>query len=90
MGDARVPVRPAYLEISSPSIPDAIERAVADGARTITLLPHFLSSGNHVLVDLPAITSAARQQHPGVRIELAEHLGADPGLVELLAARARS
>lgn len=82
-----VPVRAAYLEIASPSIPDAIGAAVAAGATTVRLLPHFLNSGNHVLVDLPAIVAEARSAHPGVTIELAEHLGADPGLVELLAAR---
>ena len=84
---APVPVRPAYLEISQPSIPDAIAAAVADGATVVRLLPHFLSPGNHVLVDLPEIAAAARAQHPGTTIELAEHLGADPALVALLAAR---
>ena len=85
---APVPVRPAYLEIASPSIPDAIEAAVAAGATQVRLLPHFLNSGNHVLVDLPAAAEAARARHPQVRIELAEHLGADPALVGLLADRA--
>lgn len=80
-----VPVRPAYLEITSPSIPEAIDQAVADGATEVRLLPHFLSSGNHVLVDLPAAVAAARERHPGVRIELRQHLGADPALVDLLA-----
>ena len=85
---APVPVRPAYLEIAAPSIPDAIAAAVAGGATRVRLLPHFLNSGNHVLVDLPAAAEAGRAQHPGVHIELVEHLGADPALVELLAGRA--
>jgi len=80
-------VRPAYLEIAAPSIPDAIDAAVADGATSVRLLPHFLGPGNHVQRDLPAIVAEARTRHPGVTIELAEHLGADPGLVALLATR---
>src|SRR5690606_24193749 len=36
------PVRAAYLEIASPSIPEAIAAAVASGAATVQLLPHFL------------------------------------------------
>jgi sirohydrochlorin ferrochelatase len=83
-------VRPAYLEISDPSIPDAIDTAVADGATTVRLVPHFLHLGNHVAADLPDIASAAADRHPGVQIPLEEHLGADPGLVDLLAARVRS
>src|SRR5690606_4191745 len=83
-----VEVRPAYLEITEPSIPDAIDAAVADGATVVRLLPHFLGSGNHVLVDLPAIADTARQRHPQVRIDLLEHLGADPRLAQLLAEKA--
>ena len=82
-----VPVLPAYLELTSPSIPDAIDDAVAGGATEVRLLPHFLGSGNHVLVDLPAAVAAARERHPDVRIELRQHLGADPALVDLLASK---
>ena len=84
---APVQVRPAFLELAEPSIPAAIDAAVADGAVRIRLLPHFLNSGNHVLRDLPAAVADASERHPGVEIELAERLGADPGLVELLARR---
>lgn len=81
-------VRPAYLELTEPSIPDAIDAAVEQGATSIRLLPHFLGPGNHVLVDLPRITAEAVARHPDTPIELAEHLGADDGLVDLLARRA--
>lgn len=84
---ALVRVRPAYLEINDPSIPAAIDAAVAEGIGSIRLLPHFLAPGNHVLVDIPALAADARRRHPDVDIELAEHLGADPALVELLARR---
>jgi sirohydrochlorin ferrochelatase len=82
-----VDVVPAYLEIAEPSIPDAIDAAVRSGATTVRVLPHFLGPGNHVLVDIPEIVAAARERHPDVTIELAEHLGADPALVDLLAVR---
>ncbi len=82
-----VTVLPAYLELSAPSIPDAIDDAVAAGSTVVRVVPHFLGPGNHVSVDIPAIVDAARTRHPGVTIELAEHLGADPALVDLLAAR---
>jgi sirohydrochlorin ferrochelatase len=84
---APIEVRPAYLELSSPSIPDAIDGAVQQGATSIRVLPHFLGPGNHVMVDIPALVDEARTRHPGVDIELAEHLGADPALVDLLATR---
>lgn len=85
--DDRVGVRAAYLEINEPSIGEAIDRAAADGATAVRVVPHFLAPGNHVAVDIPAIVDAARARHPGVSIELTEHSGADPAMVGLLAAR---
>ena len=81
------PVHPAYLELSEPSIPDAIDAAVAEGCGTVRLVPFFLHVGNHVQRDLPAIVADARGRHPGVEIVLDEHIGADPRLVDLVADR---
>ncbi|MEX0767942.1 MAG: CbiX/SirB N-terminal domain-containing protein [Microthrixaceae bacterium] len=84
---SQVQVRPAYLELAEPSIAQAIDTAVNEGALHIRLLPHFLNSGNHVMRDLPEAVAEAETKHPGVSIELAEHLGADAGLVTLLTTR---
>jgi sirohydrochlorin ferrochelatase len=80
-----VAVEPAYLELSEPSIPGAIDAAVAAGATRIRLVPHFLHLGNHVARDLPAITDDARRRHPGTTVVLEPHVGADPALVGLVA-----
>ena len=80
-------VRAAYLEINEPSIGAAIDSAIEDGATSVRIVPHFLAPGNHVAVDIPAIVEQARRRHPAVSIELTEHSGADPALVDLLAAR---
>ena len=83
-------VAPAYLEITEPSIPDAIDEAVAAGASTVVLVPYFLHVGNHTLRDLPEILDDARARHRGVELVLAEHLGIDDRLVDLAIDRARS
>ena len=83
-------VRPAYLEISSPSIPEAIDRAIADGATDVRLVPFFLHLGTHVARDLPGIADDAATRHPDARITVEEHLGSDPALIALLAGRVRS
>jgi sirohydrochlorin ferrochelatase len=84
----RATVRPAYLELTEPSIPDAIDAAVAGGARRVVLVPYFLHVGNHTLRDLPAILDDARSRHPDVGLALAEHLGVDERLVEVAIDRA--
>ncbi len=79
------PVRPAYLELAEPSIPDAVAAAVHEGATSVVLLPYFLHPGNHVREDLPRIAQECRSAHPGTSVELRTHVGADPRLVGLLA-----
>ena len=78
-------VEPAYLELASPSIPDAVASAVDAGATTVVLLPYFLHPGNHVREDLPRIAQECRDAHLGTTVELRTHVGADPRLVGLLA-----
>lgn len=85
-----VVVRPAYLEINEPSIPDAIDAAVADGASRVVLVPYFLHAGNHTRRDIPALMAEAADRHPTVTFILAAHLGPDPRLVGILADRARA
>jgi len=82
-------VAPAFLEMNEPSIPEAIDAAVAEGADTVVLVPHFLHAGNHTRRDLPAALDAARARHPGVDLRLAEHLGADERIVAVLVDRTR-
>jgi sirohydrochlorin ferrochelatase len=83
-----IEVRPAYLEINEPSIPDAIDAAVSDGADRLVLVPYFLHAGNHTRRDIPAFVDEARRRHPGVELATARHLGPDPRLVAILADRA--
>ncbi|MBD1390593.1 CbiX/SirB N-terminal domain-containing protein [Neiella sp. HB171785] len=74
-------VEPAFLELSPPSIEQAIATCVAAGHHHITVVPYFLAAGRHVKDDVPAIVEQARQQYPDVDIELTQHLGLSDGLV---------
>jgi sirohydrochlorin cobaltochelatase len=82
--DLREPVRPAYLELTTPSIPDALHAALAAGATRITVVPYFLSPGMHVQRDIVEIVAAVRRT-TGAVIEIAPFLGAHPDVPRLLA-----
>ena len=75
----------AYLEISSPSLPEAIADLVAQGCTRITVLPLFLGTGRHAREDLPLLLEQARQLHPGVQLDSATPVGEDPRVIGLLA-----
>lgn len=66
----------AYLEINSPSIPEAIDACVRKGAREVRVLPYFLLSGRHVTEHIPAIVAGSRRTHKKkARIILCPYLG---------------
>jgi sirohydrochlorin cobaltochelatase len=76
-----------YLECNAPDIPAAFARLAGAGARRIDVLPYFLHLGRHVRKDLPALFAEARARYPAIDIRIAGHLGEDPLLAEVAAAR---
>lgn len=85
----QVPARvvPAFLELTEPSIAEAIDAAVASGAATVVVLPYFLHPGRHLTEDLPRIVAEATARHPDRSVRLAASFGADPALADVLAAQ---
>jgi sirohydrochlorin ferrochelatase len=79
----------AFLELADPDIPTALDEA-ATGAAEVVVLPHFLLPGAHTRVDIPRLVDEARVRHPGVEFVVLPHLGADPAVVDLLAAQVGS
>ena len=77
----------AFLELADPDIPAALDAAAATAAPSVLVLPHFLLPGRHTTADIPAQVEAARDRHPGTTFVQLDHLGADPAVLELLAAQ---
>jgi len=78
-------VEAAFLELATPSIPDAIDAAIASGAGEVVLCPYFLSAGRHVSEDIPAIVAERRAAHPRASIRITPYLGQHDRLAEVLA-----
>ncbi len=90
MVQARAPdriVRHAHLELAEPSIADAIERCVAEGAREIVVHPYFLAPGRHASRDIPRLAREAAERHMGVTVRVSPPLGLHEKLVEVVLER---
>ena len=79
----------AFLELSEPSIPDAIGTLARSSTR-VTMVPLSLFAASHVKNDLPLAVKRARNDHPGVRFHAGAHLGIHPAILDLLDDRARA
>lgn len=77
-----------FLELAEPSIPDALRTLIAKGAKSIIVMPYFLSAGRHVSEDIPSEIALVDAEHPDVKIILAEYLGAADGINSLLLTQA--
>lgn len=80
----------AYLEITRPSIPAAIARAVKKGAKEVRIMPYFVLSGRHIREHIPQIVSAERKRWAGrCRLVLCPYLGYDRRLAAVVRERLR-
>mmetsp|Transcript_6283 Transcript_6283/g.10420 ORF Transcript_6283/g.10420 Transcript_6283/m.10420 type:complete len:105 (-) Transcript_6283:57-371(-) len=77
-------IETAHMEIAPPSIPEAIEKCISKGAKSIVIAPYFLSKGRHVQIDIPEIVEDARASYPDLPIRLAEPLGMDKLIAQVI------
>ena len=67
--------RCAFLELMSPSLPEAVEALVAEGHRSIRVVPLFLGMGRHAREDLPRLCAELRQRHPDLLLDVQPAIG---------------
>jgi len=81
----QLPVVLAYLELMAPTLAEAIDKVVADGATTVDVVPLFLGTGGHLRQDLPPLVDALRSAHPDVAIRLHAAIGEHAAVSEAMA-----
>ena len=79
------PVLCAYLELCTPSLPDAAQQLAAQGATQVTVVPMFLGTGKHAREDLPVLLQELHATHPGVQFHVQAAIGEDPRMTALMA-----
>lgn len=79
----------AYNEFCSPSLPEALESALRQGARDITVITTMYTRGGvHSETEIPRLVGEARRRHPGVSIRYAWPFDLE-GVASMLAAEVR-
>lgn len=62
------PVRLAFLELMSPSMPDVLEELAGSGIIAVRVFPLFLAPGAHTGRDLPALVAQSRLRWPRLEV----------------------
>ncbi|SFP99435.1 Sirohydrochlorin ferrochelatase [Amycolatopsis arida] len=76
-------VRPAFLDLSEPSVPDVLTALHGDGHREAVVVPLLLGTAYHARVDLPALVDQVTTRSPRLRVSVTDVLGHPPALAAL-------
>lgn len=76
-----------FMSRLGPHFPETLEKLVAAGEKDILVLPYFLHSGLHILLDIPEMLQEEAARYPGIKVSLGGNLGYDDMLVALVARR---
>ncbi|MCY4595752.1 MAG: CbiX/SirB N-terminal domain-containing protein [Bryobacterales bacterium] len=82
--------RAAFLELSEPTLAEAVSQLAAEGISHVLVTPYFLTMGRHLTEDLPRLLADVRSEHPGMTVEASPPLDGHPDLAGILASRARA
>jgi sirohydrochlorin cobaltochelatase len=85
--DTSRPVIPCFLELTEPTIQEAVDQCVAKGYTDISVLPVLLFAARHNKFDVTNQLDRARQRHPQVRFHYGRHMGITPDIIALWQAR---
>jgi sirohydrochlorin cobaltochelatase len=80
-----VKVRLAFLELMTPSLPEAAAELVQRGCTCVTVQPMFLGTGGHLRRDLPLLLDGLRVSHPTVDWRLEPAIGEHPQVMDAMA-----
>jgi sirohydrochlorin cobaltochelatase len=80
-----MPVACAFLELTTPALPEVVEQLMKQGLVHLRIVPMFLGVGRHAREDLPLLVEDLRQAYPQVQFELTAAVGEHPAMTALMA-----
>jgi precorrin-8X/cobalt-precorrin-8 methylmutase len=77
------PVYHGFLEFAEPTITEAVEKAIADGAEKIVVVPGLLAAATHAKNDMPGELNLLKQTYPKVDFHFGSAMDLHPHLLRL-------
>lgn len=85
MAQVEVPIKEiCFLELAEPSIAQGFETCIRKGATSISVIPVFLLSANHIKIDIPKELHHLQSKFPGVDVNYGRALGVHDAISHLL------
>ncbi|MET3728453.1 sirohydrochlorin ferrochelatase [Fictibacillus halophilus] len=85
MAQVEVPIKEiCFLELAEPSITQGFETCIQKGATSISVIPVFLLSANHIKIDIPKELHHLQNQYPEVEVIYGRPFGVHKAISHLL------
>jgi sirohydrochlorin cobaltochelatase len=72
----------AFMEFAAPTFPDEVAGLYRKGARSILVVPVFLSGGGHVAKEIVELAESARSRHPDAVFTVSGAIGEEPEVID--------
>ncbi len=82
-------VEAAFLDLTHPTLAEAVDLLVSRGARRVAVIPYFLTPGRHLTQDMSALVEEIRARHGELELVVTDSLDAHPALLKAVLDRAR-
>ena len=89
LGEVEADVLVSCLEFIEPFPSEAVEMLAGRGLDEVVIMPYLLGHGKHATDELEEVVDEVRERTPQVNVRLAEGLGADSRLADLVVERVR-
>ncbi|MDE2841877.1 MAG: sirohydrochlorin chelatase [Chloroflexota bacterium] len=87
LGEEQASVLLSCLEFIEPFPDEAVKLLSRQGVNRVIMLPYLLGHGKHATIEMDEMLDDVRAQSPQVELLLADGLGADPRLADLIVER---
>ncbi|MCU0580661.1 MAG: CbiX/SirB N-terminal domain-containing protein [Desulfobacterota bacterium] len=77
-------VEVCFMSRLGPHFPETLAQCVRQGASRVVVIPYFLHTGLHILLDIPEMMQEEAEKYPQVEIVFGRSLGFDESLVDLV------
>ena len=73
-----------FMSRLGPHFPEVLKHCVESGATKVIVIPYFLHTGLHILLDIPEMMQEEAKKFPDVELILGQRLSFDEALVDLV------
>jgi sirohydrochlorin cobaltochelatase len=81
---ANTPVELAFLEMMQPSLDEAVQSLVKQGAQDIVIVPVFFGQGGHLRNDFPVLLEECRQRYPALTLSATSAVGESDAILQAI------